>query len=187
MNEPSSSETPITKDPSANSKKSFMAIAVLLLAVSAGLSGYLKYQVWSFSDKTAAIRQELAEFETKIGILKADPAVAAADLLNRNKASLEQDISRSEAQRYVTALTKLHLDYDVDFDGFSFSNGKVSTIVSARQTSAGVDPIDKMIRFIGDYRSGSGSAATSPFVLSEVRLVSGDNTSRTFNVEFKIK
>lgn len=188
MNEQISTQVPVEEAaPAARSKRSLLPVSILLLAVSAGFAGYLKYQTWSYGDKISEIRHELSEFETQIATLKSDPAVAAADLMNRNKPSLESDVTRSEAQRYVTELMKLHRDYDLDFDGFSFASGKISTIVSARQTSAGVDPIDKAVRFIGDFRSGSGSAATSPFSLGEIRLVSGDDTRRTFSIELKIK
>lgn len=161
-------ETAALKQP----KRSLLPVSILLLVVSAGFSGYLKYQTWDYGSKTFDVRQEILEFESKIAALKADPTVAAADLLNRNKSSLETDIQRSEAHRYVTELMKLRRDYDVDFNGFQFSAGKVTTVISARQTSAGTDPIDKVVRFIGDFRSGSGSAAVSPFELAEIRLVS---------------
>lgn len=91
------------------------------------------------------------------------------------------------AQKYVVEFMRLHRDYDIDFDGFQFSAGKISTIITSRQTSVGVDPVDKIIRFVGDFRSGSGSAATSSLTLSELKLVSGDDVLRTFNAEFKIK
>lgn len=188
MNEQISQEAPeVQENAKAPAKRSFMTASVLILAVSAGFAGYLKYETWSVSDKISGIRHELSEFETQITALKADPAVAAADLLGRNKATLEKDIERSMAQKYVVEFMRLHRDYDVDFDGFLFSAGKISTIVTARQTSAGVDPVEKVIRLVGDFRSGSGSAATSPLTLSELKLVSGDDTRRTFNAEFKIK
>lgn len=188
MNEQNSTEAPASSEtPAAPKKRSYLPISILLLAVSVGFAGYLKYEVWDTAAKTAEIRKELSEFETQISALKANPSVAAADLLNRNKATLEKDSERSAAQNYVTEFMRLHRDYDVDFDGFQFANGKINTVVSSRQTSAGVDPVDKVIRLIGDYRSGSGSAATSPFTLGDVKLVSGDNTHRTFSAEFKIK
>lgn len=141
MNEQNLSET--ASAPSSDSalspsrsKRSFLPVSLLLLVISAGLSGYLKYETWNYGSKTYKIRQEIAEFETKIATLKADPTVAAADLLNRNKASIERDIERSEAHRYVTELMKLYRDYGIDFDGFQFSGGRITTIVSARQTSA---------------------------------------------------
>lgn len=173
MNEQISQEAPETgAHGKAPGKRSFMAASVLIFAVAVGLSGYLKFETWKVSDEIAAVRKELSEFETKIGALKADPMVAAADLLGRNKASLERDIERSMTQKYVAEFMRLHRDYDVDFDGFQFSGGKIGTIITARQTSAGVDPIDKIVRLVGDFRSGSGSAATSPLILSELKLVS---------------
>ncbi len=175
MNEQNPSEIPTGNSEtlaSSRAKRSLFPVSVFLLVVSAAFSGYLKYQVWNYGSKTFEIRQEILEFESKIAALKADPTVAAADLLNRNKASLETDIQRSEAHRYVTELMKLHRDYGVDFDGFQFSGGKITTVVSARASSAGTDPVEKVIRFVGDFRSGSGAAAVSPFELSEIRLVS---------------
>lgn len=161
-----------TRKPETRAKRPLLPVSIALLAVSAGLSGYLKFEIWNNESQTAEIRKELAEFETQISTLKSDPAVAAADLLNRNKASLEKDVERSQAQTYVSEFMKLHRDYDVDFDGFQFSGGKIITIVSATQSSPGTDPIDKVIRLVGDFRSGSGTAAVAPFSLSEIKLVS---------------
>lgn len=188
MNEQISQESPEVEEiAKAPAKRSFMAASVLILAVSVGFAGYLKYETWAVSERVAGVRHELSEFETQINALKADPAVAAADLLGRNKAALEQDIERSMAQKYVVEFMRLHRDYDVDFDGFQFSAGKISTIITARQSSAGVDPVEKIVRLVGDFRSGSGSAAASPLMLGELKLVSGDDVHRTFNADFKIK
>lgn len=82
MNEQISQEAPETGTPSkAPAKRSFMAASVLIFALAAGLSGYLKFETWKVSDEIASVRKELTEFETKISALKADPMVAAADLL----------------------------------------------------------------------------------------------------------
>ena len=188
MNEQISPETPEVQEKApAPAKRSFMTASVIILAVSAGFAGYLKYETWTVSERIAGVRHELSEFETQINALKADPAVAAADLLGRNKASLQKDVERSMAQKYVAEFMRLHRDYDVDFDVFQFNAGKITTIITSRQTSVCVDPVDKVIRLVGDFRSGSGSAATSPFTLGELKLVSGDDTHRTFNADFKIK
>lgn len=177
-------ETPL---PTASKKRYLLPVSIAAFALSAGFSGYVKYASYATAERTAEIRRELSEYESKIGLLRADPSVAAADLMNRNKAGIESDVSKSEAQKYVSELMRLHRDYEVDFDGFSYSNGKIATIVSSRQTSPGVDPVDKIVRLIGDYRSGSGSAASSPLSLGDVRLVSGDDTRRNFSIEFKVK
>lgn len=192
MIEHAPSETPPSagdSNPAAGkAKRSFFAVSAALFAVSLVFAGYLRFQIWNYASDTESLRREITEFDSKISTLRADPVVGAADLMSRNKASLENDIVRSQAQKYVDELMRLHRDYGVDFDGFNFAAGKVSTVVSASSSmSSAADPVDKIVKFIGDFRSNTGSAATSSLRLGEVRLVTGDTSKRAFNVEFKIK
>lgn len=192
MNEHTPPETPKTEgaaEPSkAGTNRSFFIASASILAVSLVFAGYLRFQIWNYASDTENLRREISEFDSKISALRADPLVGAADLLNRNKSSLENDIVRSQAQKYVDELMRLHRDYGVDFSGFSFAGGKISTVVSAQPADQSVaDPVDKIVKFIGDFRSNTGSAASSSLKLGEVRLVTGDTSKRAFNVEFKVK
>jgi hypothetical protein len=174
--------------PVKTARKSFLAVSVGALSLVLAASAYLAYQVTETKAKILEVRTASAEYSSKIAELKSDAEVIAADLLTKNKGSIESSVNRSKAQDYVSELLRLHRDYEIDFDGFSFAGGKIATAVSARPRSGeSGDPIDKTVRFISDFRTGSGSASTSALSLGEIRLVTGDEARRTFSVEFALK
>jgi hypothetical protein len=169
-------------------KKTFLVVAWTVLLLVAAVTGYLRYEISNVSAEIAQVRQENADYQSKIGELQNDPSVKAADLLLRNQATVESAIDRSKAQTYVAELMRLHRDYDVDFDTFSFAGDKVSTTVSSRvHVGQAAEPVAKIAGFIGDFRSGSGSAAASMLSLGDVRLVTGDDSARSFAVDLQIK
>ncbi len=162
-----------------------VAVAVFLGTVSA--SAYLWYQTGEASRQAESVRSENAALGSAIAELRADPSVLATDLVERNRALLESSVDRSKAQDYANEFMRLRRDYSVDFAGFTFAGNKISTVVHASSESGSTDPVDRVIRFIGDFRSGSGSAAESPLSLGEVRLVTGEANARSFAVEFEVK
>lgn len=111
----------------------------------------------------------------------------ATDLVERNRTSLESAVNRSKAQDYVQEFLRLRLNYKVDFEGFTFSNDKITTTVSAASVGGSDDPIDRIIKFIADFRSNEGAAKESPLSLGDVRMVSGETGKRSFSVEFEVK
>lgn len=59
--------------------------------------------------------------------------------------------------------------------------------MSSRAHAGESDPIGKITQFIGDFRTGSGSAASSVLTLGDIQLVSGDESKRSFAVDLQAK
>lgn len=104
----------------ATIKASALPIAGVIFSLVVGITGYLRYEISTVSAEIVRTKQENSEYQMKISELRNDPMIMAADLLLQNRPSIEASINRSKAQDYVTELMRLHRDYDVDFDSFSF-------------------------------------------------------------------
>lgn len=182
-------ETPKeTTKPAAKKGKSPLLIAsivvlVIVILVTAGLFT-MNYLASAELENT---RVSVAEIDSKIATLRADSDVHAMEILNSNRDFVNNEIEASKAQVIITKLMELKKAYGVDFAGFSFAGKKVSTVVSVPADPNDREPANKLVKFISDFRNHTGVAAGSLLEMGEITSVAGDNSSRTFSIEFIVK
>ena len=153
-----------------------------LFALMLAMSIFLFFGNHSLTTDISNITAENSTYDASIAKLKNDPRIAAAELIGGTQSEILRNIRTSEAQRYTSELENIAKKYKINFTGFSYQGGKISTAAAALASSANPtgDAIEKVSKIIGDYRSGSGSI----FRLSPVTTVSGQEQERLFPIEF---
>jgi hypothetical protein len=175
-----------------SSSKKTTYISGIFLLIICSLTGFLFWQQRTIEAKIQSTQSQLSEYQSKITLLKSDPQVRASEILATQKDVIEKTIEKSNAARYIRELTTLSSLYGVAFNGFTFSQNKVSTTAVA-QKGLDDDAIRKIIRLIGGYREtkkdmiSSGTGGLSPFKLAPVLSVSGDSEKRNIHVDFTIQ
>jgi len=170
-------ESPKTKIPLAT-----ILSGVFLLVVLA-LTGLFYYQSTSLDAQIEVEKKRSQEYQDSIVALKSDPAVQASEVLKQAKPEIIKSITNSVASNYIRELDRIHRDYLIQFSGFAYQPGHITTSVTAEKGLSD-DAIRKVIKLIGDYRTNTYSGS---LMLSPVTSVSGDADKRSFGVDFKIK
>ena len=161
-----------------------LTISGIIFAVVLASSIFLVVENTKIANEISTTQGEIAAFDANITKLQSDRNIMAAELLTANQAEIEQSIQKSEAQRYISELLNIAKKYKIDFSGFSYSNGKITTSATALTdalTGSG-DAIAKVSNLIRDYRTGTGSI----FNLDPVVSVSGFEQKRMLPVEFSV-
>ena len=112
-----------------SSSLAFMVALVLFLAVLLGTIG-LKVYTFALAGKLDDINAKITEMENTITQTKEkNPAVNAYSLWSKAKDSIDAQIQKSQAQRYLTQLDTIARNFfqKVTFSGFNYSDGKVET------------------------------------------------------------
>ncbi len=112
-----------------------------------------------------------------------DPVVQAAEILSQAKPEIIKNIESSIVSNYVREIDKIHRDYLIQFTGFAYQGGHINTSVNAEKGLAD-DAIRKVIKLVGDYRNNTYSGSLQ---LEPITSVNGDESKRSFGVEFKTK
>lgn len=164
-------------------------VSIITAIIVTSSTAYLYWQNSQLDAKIAELKGKTQEYQSKIEILKKDPLVRSWELFFGQKDSMSKAITKSNAAIYIREMDKIEKDFGFYFNGFTFSQDKISTGVSA-QKGLDNDAVKKIIKFIASYRSppkvdltGSGS----PFLLSPVLSVSWDEEKRNISVEFTVK
>jgi len=179
--------------PVSNSQKSKHGLSFIISLITAifvaAATGYLYWQNSKLDTQISEVQAKTQEYQSKIEVLKKDPIVRSGEIFFGQKENMSRAITKSNAAIYIREMDKIEQEFGFYFNGFTFSQDKISTGVSA-QKGLDSDAIQKYIKFIASYRtppkpglSGSGS----PFQLSPVLSVSGDEEKRNISVEFTVK
>lgn len=175
-------------DESANTEipRSFDAALIfssLILAIVLATSVYLFIENRSLTSEIDKVKTESASYDQSIALGKADHAVMAAEIIQNAKTALDQTIRATEAQRYISELLNISRKYRIDFSGFSFANGKISSAAtSSLDTLSGTgDSVTKISALIRDYRTATGATI---FHLDPVTGVAGIEQRRSFQTDF---
>ncbi|MDD2745755.1 MAG: hypothetical protein PHU93_04415 [Candidatus Gracilibacteria bacterium] len=166
----------------------FTLSLVMVIGV-ASATAYLYWQNSKMDTKIAEIQMKTQEYQTKIELLKKDPIVRSGEIFFGQKENMSKAIDKSNAAVYIREMDKIEKDFGFYFNGFTFSQDKISTGVSA-QKGLDTDAVQKLIKFIASYRTPPKPGMTgsgSPFELSPVLSVSGDEEKRNISVEFTVK
>lgn len=109
-----------------------IAAATFFTAVIS-LTGYFFYTNTSLETAIASEKKRAAEYETSIAALKRDSAVQAAEVLSKAKPEIIKNIESSVASNYVRELDRIHKEYLVQFNGFAYLAGRVTTSIVAEK------------------------------------------------------
>lgn len=105
---------------------------VFLLVVLA-LTGFFYYRTTSLDAQIEAEKKRSQEYQDSILALKQDPVVQASEVLKQSKPEIIKAITASVASNYIRELDHIHRDYLIQFSGFSYQSGKISTSVNAEK------------------------------------------------------
>ncbi len=127
----SDSTTPQNSQKSAVSKLLIASFTLLGLVIL--VTAYFVWQNYTLGNQIDVAKAEEQKYQSQIDILKSDPQVRAAEILANQKDSIAKSIEKSNAAKYVRELDQLHKDYGITFNGFSYSQNKVSTAVTSQK------------------------------------------------------
>ncbi len=170
--------------PSTNA--GFMVSLVLFIIILAGSIG-LKFYVLSQESQIKDMDNLIADTEKTIATVKSNPLVAAFSLYENAKKSIDMEVQRSEAHRYLARLYKMANDSfrKLAFVGFNYTDGVVTTSASA--FGNGRDASENVIGFIKNYREESLKDQDDTYLLDPVLSITGDSIKRDFSISFKVK
>lgn len=110
----------------------------------------------------------------------------AYSLWSKSKDSIESQITRSQAQKFLVQLDSIARAFyrKVSFSGFNYADGKIETNAVAFGSST--DAAINIIELLRNYR-GEPKTPDTLFSLEPVLSVNGDATRREFSITFNIK
>lgn len=188
ITEPNDAKTPEPRTKS-NEGPMYVLSIIIALAVSAS-TGYFYWENGRMDAKISEVHAKTQEYQTQIDVLKKDPNVRAGELFFGQKEAISQTIAKSNAANYIREMDTIEKDFGFYFNGFTFTQDKISTAVTA-QKGLDSDAVQKFIKFIASYRTppkpGTLTGSGSQFLLSPVLSVAGDEEKRNISVDFKIK
>lgn len=170
--------------PSTNA--GFVVSLVLFVIILTGSVG-LKLFVLSQESQIEETNKKIEIAEQTIATVKSNPLVVAFSLYENAKKSIDMEVQRSEAHRYLARLYKMANDSfrKLAFVGFNYSDGVVTTSASA--FGNGRDASENVIGFIKNYREETLKDQDDTYLLDPVLSITGDSIKRDFSISFKVK
>lgn len=176
-------EAPETNETQA-SGSTFLITSGIILAVVLALSTFLFLENNNLTRSIETAKTESERYDESIAKLKSDKKIIAAELVKTNQADIVKKIHAGEVQKYISEIIAISRKYKINFAGFSYSNGKISTSATAiaETTLATDDAAKKISTLVRDYRTGSGLL----FSLNPVTSISGQEQKRMFGIDFTV-
>lgn len=162
--------------PTQNKPKNglLFTLSVVMAMVVASSTAYLYWQNSKLDTQISELQMKTQEYQSKIELLKKDPIVRSGEIFFGQKENMSKAIDKSNAAIYIREMDKIEKDFGFYFNGFTFSQDKISTGLSA-QKGLDTDAVQKFIKFIASYRTPPKPGMTgsgSPFQLGPVLSVS---------------
>lgn len=168
----------------AGASKASLVVSSVLLATVLSASAFLFFANQSATNEIGQLKSTGQAYDASIAKLNSSHNIAAAESIQNNITELQRNIRTSEAQRYITELRNISKTFRINFNGFSYDGGKITTAATAlgETTVMTEDAIAKVSKLIGYYRTSTGSV----FELGPVVSVSGQEQRRSFPIEFSV-
>lgn len=158
--------------------------AIVALALTIASVVFFKVANASIDRSIERETQETADIETSIAALEADHDVRAYGYYQGAREEVERSIRLSMAQKYLTEFMRVSQKYGVDFTGFSFSDGQITTsAVSQDRGEVRFDAAEKVSDMIAEYRTNRDD---SLFLLDPIMSLQGNSDLRNFGIIFRI-
>ncbi|NVP17098.1 hypothetical protein HUU51_00050 [Candidatus Gracilibacteria bacterium] len=127
------------------------------------------------------LNTKISQREADISILKNDPKVQVYSLIDINRNTIENMEKRSKITDYLKHVDAISKKYEISFDNFDITNGKVSLQASTQSSEKGI-AYKKINKFISEYRK-------EEFALLDLKFITNFEgmDQIKFNLEFDIK
>ncbi|MCT4617372.1 MAG: hypothetical protein N4A38_04140 [Candidatus Gracilibacteria bacterium] len=162
-------------------KKSGLTLSViffiLVLVVTAGINFYSN-KIEQENNKTQA---KIDEVVASINNIKKDEKTQIFELIERNKKALDRKAILSDIPNFVGVMKQMSDTYNVDFEGFNYSKGIVTSQSKAITNNESL-AYEKVAKFIKEYRADEESL----FNILFIDALEGTNQIK-FNVELEVK
>lgn len=150
-----------------------LSFFVLVFILSAGVFGYN----FKLQGDISALETEKSNIQKSVNTLKANKQIAIASLLFENKATIEKMKKRNNYTAFLNHFYTLEQTYGAKFEGFSFSNGELSTQVSFLKQNSDATTKQKLayesfVSFVEEYNKKT----TSDFELAFIESITGSDT-----------
>ncbi|MDQ7009172.1 MAG: hypothetical protein Q9M94_02680 [Candidatus Gracilibacteria bacterium] len=154
-----------------------LILLIIVILITVGLYGYNTY----IEGENKIITERIGERQTKIDNIKKDKNIQVYALITDNKKILDKLESYSQITRFINSVTYIEDNYDLILDGFSYSNGIVTTkaVTNPEKVSNAYIAVSD---FIEKYRKDKKSDFKLPFISKVV-----GNGDMAFNLKLEVK
>ena len=125
--------------------------------------------------------KKIDELTAQINTAKQNKQIIIADILGKNLVKPSIDLKKIVGN-FMSASSMAQ----VRLQGFSIQDDVISTNLIATGVPTGAthtDPVQLVIKMMRDYSSGKG---VNTFALEPISSISGDGTSRSTSIQFKV-
>lgn len=102
----------------------------------------------------AAISSDIAVIDSDISSLQQDRTIQGAMIYEKNSKAIDDLIADNNPVRIMDLVSALEAQYNVTTKGFSYNDGRVSTVITASNLGANEgDALTRVIAFIAAFRT----------------------------------
>lgn len=161
----------------------YFYISIWLFTIVLISSIYLYISNLSLAKNIENTRNTIVEYQDQITSLKNDNSIMAYGIVKSAMPDIEKNILKSQVYTYVDELGLISKKYKIDFSGFSYQDGNISTSATSEAGTDKKDAVEKISSFIKDYRDTNNNL----FILNPIAGINWDYSKRDFQVEFSVK
>ncbi|MCK9272338.1 hypothetical protein M0P65_02215 [Candidatus Gracilibacteria bacterium] len=159
----------------------YLTISTILFTLVIIASIYLYITNLNLTKDLEKAKSDITGFQDQITKLEDNSEILAYNTVKSAMPEIEKNILASQAYIYIDELKSISKKYSLDFSGFSYQEGKISTSAMASLTKE-KDAVEKISRFIKDYRDENKNM----FILNPVSNISGDYLKRSFEISMQL-
>ena len=145
------------------------------------ISGVLFFLNSSLQKEYDQQSSQLKELEKSISQRQENKNIQAYELFQKHTKTLKEKTHQSNIPRFIHHFRFVRDKYNIEFNGFNYSDGVMTTGVTALSNETGNAYI-KTTKFMEKYRQDESAL----FDLSFISQVSG-HTNQKYGVEFRLK
>lgn len=134
-----------------------------------------------------ALNQEIETKESSISQLEKDSKIIISLLYNSNLSSIKKLENYSNVTLFIDHILMLNRKYNIDFESFNYSLGKLSLLAISSSDADGTINYKKVSDFISEYRKNEDKKAL--FDLDLVKNIATRNEwiDNIFNINLNLK
>jgi len=156
--------------------------SLLFLALVLSLTWGLSYYNSALQNEAWELQNNIEKFDISIAELESDEKIIISSLLAGNKKTIDSLTTRSNITKIIAHLDTIQKKYNIKFEGFKLSSGKIETKALVESDESGI-AYQRIAHFIQDYRDDESGL----FELSFINQVAWSGNSIKFNVSLLLK
>lgn len=165
----------------ANSNKRNLTLSVIFFVIVLVITVWIRFYSNGVEAKNEKIQMDIDEVVSSINDIKKDEKTQIYELLQRNKKAIERKTMLSNIPNFVWTMKAMSETYDVDFEGFSYSNGIISCETNTITDNSNL-AYKKTSNFIREYRASEEAL----FNVGFINAINWTNDMK-FNIELEVK